>query len=110
MAKSEPISVQTVRRQLRERLAYLETQIAPLREEADEIRAMLGEGRGGSIQETREALLDAVRQKPGHAGAEYDAMLRLSDGHAVRHLKTLEADGLIRREGQRRGTRWFPAD
>jgi len=109
MAKSEPISIQSVRKQLRERLEYLETQIAPLQQEADEIRAMLGEGRGGSIEETRQALLDAVGKNPGRAGAEYDAMLRLADGQAVRHLKALEADGLIRREGQRRGTRWFAA-
>lgn len=109
MAKAEPISIQSVRKQLYERLEYLETQITPLQEEADEIRVMLGEGRGGSIEETRQALLDAVRKTPGRAGAEYDAMLRLTDGQAVRHLKALEADGVIRREGQRRGTRWFPA-
>jgi hypothetical protein len=110
MAKVEPINVQSIRRQLRERLEYLEEQIAPLQEEADEIRAMLSEGRGGSAEETRAALLDAVRRAPGRAGAEYDSMLRLGDGQAVRLLKALEAEGLIRREGQRRGTRWFPRD
>lgn len=108
MAKSEPISFQNLRKQLRQRLEYLEEEIAPLQEEADEIRTMLGEGRGGSSQEVRNALLAAVHKQPGRAGADYDSILRLADGQAVRHLKALEADGAIRREGQRRGTRWFP--
>jgi predicted ArsR family transcriptional regulator len=62
------------------------------------------------MHETRQELLDAVRKKPGRSGAEYDGMLRLSEGQAVRHLKALEREGLIRREGQRRGTRWFPGE
>lgn len=110
MAKNEPISVENVRKQLRERLAFLEEQITPLAAEAEEIRDMLGEGRTGAPSEVRAAVLNAVRERPGLAGAEYDAILHVAEGIALRHLKALEADGRVRREGQRRGTRWFPAD
>lgn len=73
-------------------------------------RTTLGEGRSGSTHETRAALVDVVRKKPGQLGAEYDVMLRLGEGQAVPHLKALGSEGLVRREGQRRETRWFPSD
>jgi hypothetical protein len=101
--------VDEARAQLRERLAFLEDKIAPLQAEADEIRAMLAEGRSARTRAVLDGLADAVRRQPGLSGADYAAILRTPSPTVVRHLWALEKEGVVMRKGQRRGTRWFPA-
>lgn len=113
-AKQEPANLETVRADLRERLAYIEDQIAPLQREADEIRKMLGEEaakpsikRSAKSQELRLELYEAVESRPGLSGTEYAADVGVPPPTATRLLKGLEEEGIVRHEGQRRGTRWY---
>lgn len=101
----EPVSLDEMRDEMRARLRYLEEQIAPLQREADEIRRLLGEPR---TQGARDALLDAVRSMPGRPGSDYAGLINLDAQQARRLLNELEEEGAVRREGNRRGTRWFP--
>lgn len=121
--QSSPVSLGEVRKQLRARLAYLERQIAPLAAEAEEIRRFLGaeavrsaggarKSSNGSVREpadTRAAILSAVRSKPGLSGADYGGNIGVTAATALRYLKELSDAGTVRREGERRGTRWRPA-
>lgn len=104
--KDEPVSLDEMRDQLRARLRYLEDQIRPLQREADEIRRLLGEPRA---QDEKAALLETLRATPGRAGADYAGVLNLDAQQVRRMLNELEAEGVVRREGNRRGTRWFAA-
>ena len=112
--KQEPASLETVRAGLRKRLEYIEEQIAPLQREAEEIRKMLGESaakpsieRNAKSQELRLELYEAVDARPGLSGTEYAADVGVPPPTATRLLKGLKEEGILRQEGQRRGTRWY---
>jgi Fic family protein len=111
---AKPISLDEVREQLRERLAQLEAEIAPLTAEAEEIRAMLGQQESQPTNtpsqqgDTRASFLSAVRDAPGKSGSDYAALVGTSKPTAVKHLKALVEAGELRREGEKRGTRWLP--
>ena len=113
MAAQEPLSLAEMQAQLRQRLEYLEEQIEPLLREANEIRSLLGAkpSPSGSTKadDTKAALLAAVAESPGRAGADYAAAVGVTGQTALRHLNALAEAGQITREGQARSTRWHPA-
>jgi hypothetical protein len=116
MTKREPPNLAQVRDTLKPRLAYIEGQISDLQKEADEIRSILG----GSPASTgsaarlsgpalRASILRAVQKEPGLSGASYATTVKTTGQTALGHLNALEEAGEVRREGQKRSTRWFPA-
>ena len=112
MVSDEPLSLDHVRGQLRARLAFLEKQIAPLVDEAEEIRGLLKENSPrdhGWGDSTREAIAEAVQRTPGLSGADYSTAVGVTGATALRHLKALSEAGIVRRDGERRNTRWHPA-
>lgn len=59
---------------------------------------------GGAAQD---AVLALVRSRPGVSRGDVARELGLDDQEASRHLEQLLRSGLVRREGQKRGTRYF---
>lgn len=65
--------------------------------------------RGATRTVTEEAVLEAIRAGMGDQSPKLAAALRATPETILRRLKTLEGKGLLRREGERAGTRWVIA-
>lgn len=115
MTEPKPLSLEEVRTTLKTRLDYLDAQIKPLADEAKEIRRLLAEPPtprspvSKPSGDTRNAILEAVAATPGLSGADYASTAGVTGATALKHLNALEAEGVLRREGIRRGTRWYPS-
>lgn len=59
--------------------------------------------------ETREELLAAIKAEPGQSAAAYAKGIGMAAQTGRNHLAALEEAGEIRREGERSGTKYYPA-
>lgn len=85
---------------LKEHIKNLQHEIATYQETIEEV-----DTKGG--QKTRNAILDMIAQNAKVTSTQMAETLSINRSAVSKHLKKMQEDGIIKREGPDKGGKWF---